>query len=89
MGSTMVNAALFGTSIKDEGDFVKQKEANPRMYQRGQNFEIQTQMDDVRKKFENTDQWMKAPDGTGTQLTEEQWLYAHTEAFKEKYGDWR
>ena len=51
-----------------------------------QQTEVQAQMQAVREKYEGTDQWMKAPDGTDTQLTEEQWLYAHTDAFKEKYG---
>ena len=44
-------------------------------------------MNAVKEQYYGTEQWMKAPDGTDTQLTEEQWLYAHTEAFREKYGD--
>lgn len=46
------------------------------------------QVDDVRAKFEGTDQWMKAPNGESTNLTEQQWLQVRTPAFKAWFGDW-
>jgi len=46
------------------------------------------QTDAIRKQYENTDQWMKAPDGTDTKLNENQWLQVRTPAFKEWFGDW-
>jgi len=49
---------------------------------------VENQKADVRKKYEGTDQWMKAPNGTDTKLTEEQWLTVRTPAFKEWFGDW-
>ena len=42
----------------------------------------------VKEKYWNTDEWMKAPDGTPTKLTERQWLIAHSDTFREWFGDW-
>ena len=42
---------------------------------------------EVRKKYEGTDQWMKAPNGKPTNLTERQWLHTQTESFKEWFGN--
>lgn len=46
------------------------------------------QMQDVRDQYEDTDQWMKAPNGSDTNLTEQQWLQVRTPAFKQWFGDW-
>ncbi|MCR5175946.1 MAG: hypothetical protein K6C05_03755, partial [Anaerovibrio sp.] len=46
------------------------------------------QMAEIRKQYEGTDQWMKAPNGKDTNLSEEQWLAVRTPAFKEWFGDW-
>ena len=46
------------------------------------------QMQDVRDQYENTDQWMTAPNGNPTNLTENQWVQTRTPAFKEWFGDW-
>lgn len=46
------------------------------------------QMQDVRDQYENTDEWMKAPNGKPTNLTENQWVQTRTPAFKEWFGDW-
>lgn len=42
----------------------------------------------VRASYENTDQWMKAPNGKPTKLNERQWLQVRTPAFKNWFGDW-
>lgn len=47
------------------------------------------QMQDVRAQYENTDQWMTAPNGKPTNLTENQWVQTRTPAFKEWFGDWQ
>ena len=44
--------------------------------------------DTVRKQYEGTAQWMKAPNGEATNLTEDQWLTVRTPAFKAWFGDW-
>ena len=46
------------------------------------------QIDAVRKQYEGTDQYMKAPNGKATNLTEKQWLQVRTPAFKVWFGDW-
>ena len=48
----------------------------------------QSQVDAIRKQYENTDQWMRSPNGSDTNLTEQQWLQVRTPAFKEWFGDW-
>lgn len=50
--------------------------------------EINRQKEEVRKKYEGTDRWMKAPNGEQTNLTEDQWITVRTEAFKNWFGDW-
>jgi len=48
----------------------------------------ETQLDAVRKRYEGTPQWMKAPNGKDTNLDERQWLQVRTPAFKKWFGDW-
>ncbi|MGP1471874.1 MAG: hypothetical protein ACTTJE_09905, partial [Schwartzia sp. (in: firmicutes)] len=50
--------------------------------------EIRTQKEAVRRKYEGTAMWMKAPNGQPTNLTEAQWLLVRTPAFKAWFGDW-
>ncbi|MBO7732245.1 MAG: hypothetical protein J6S67_06825, partial [Methanobrevibacter sp.] len=50
--------------------------------------EINTQEDYVRKQYEGTEQWMKAPNGQPTKLTEKQWLQVRTTNFKRWFGNW-
>ena len=49
---------------------------------------IENELQLVKEKYWNTDEWMKAPDGTPTKLTEHQWLIAHSETFKKWFGNW-
>ena len=49
---------------------------------------IENELQLVKEKYWNTDEWMKAPDGTPTKLTERQWLLAHSDTFREWFGDW-
>lgn len=49
---------------------------------------IENELQLVKEKYWNTDEWMKAPDGTLTKLTERQWLIAHSDTFREWFGDW-
>ena len=48
----------------------------------------QTEIDQVRQQYEGTSQWMKAPNGKPTNLTEQQWLQVRTPSFKAWFGDW-
>ncbi|QZM13685.1 hypothetical protein ABVS_3059 [Acinetobacter lwoffii] len=47
-----------------------------------------TSVENVRAQLQGTDQWMKAPNGRPTNLTEQQWLQVRTPEFKQWFGDW-
>ena len=49
---------------------------------------LEQQKAQVRAQYEGTDQWMKAPNGQDTALTEDQWVTVRTPAFKNWFGDW-
>lgn len=49
---------------------------------------IENELQLVKEKYQNTDEWMKAPDGTPTKMTERQWLITHSETFKKWFGNW-
>jgi len=42
----------------------------------------------VREKYLGTPEWLKAPNGKPTNLTERQWIQVRTPQFKEWFGDW-
>ena len=50
--------------------------------------EAARQKEEVRSRYANAPMWMKAPDGTPTKLTEDQWLMVRTPSFKRWFGDW-
>ncbi len=50
--------------------------------------EAQKQYDEVLTKYRGTPQWMKAPNGKPTKLTERQWVLVRTPNFKKWFGDW-
>lgn len=50
--------------------------------------ETQKQYDEVVAKYKGTEQWMKAPNGKPTNLTERQWVMVRTQNFKNWFGDW-
>ena len=52
------------------------------------NSEAIRQLEKVRRQYEGTDKWLKAPNGKDTNLTELQWLQVRTENFKNWFGDW-
>ena len=43
---------------------------------------------EIRKQYENTDKWLKAPNGAESNLSEKQWLQVRTTNFKKWFGDW-
>jgi hypothetical protein len=46
------------------------------------------QYDEVDKRYRGTPQWLKAPNGEPTKLTERQWIQVRTPNFKNWFGDW-
>ncbi len=43
---------------------------------------------EVERRYRGTAQWMKAPNGQPTDLTERQWVQVRTPRFKAWFGDW-
>lgn len=43
---------------------------------------------EVENRYKGTDEWMRAPDGTPTILTERQWVQVRTPSFLAWFGDW-
>ncbi|WP_180182731.1 PLxRFG domain-containing protein [Acinetobacter sp. YH01020] len=48
----------------------------------------QSSLDLIRQKYHGTNQWMTAPNGAKTHLSEQQWLQVRTPEFKKWFGDW-
>ena len=69
--------------LTNAGQETQEKEAAQRFAQA-----VETQKEAVRRQYEGTDMWMKAPNGQPTNLTEDQWLAVRTPAFKAWFGDW-
>ena len=94
----------FFNSISTDTDLVKARVDNEEFYQsawHGSPYdfrefllemigagEMAAEKEAVRKQYEGTAQWMKAPNGEATNLTEDQWLTVRTPAFKAWFGDW-
>ncbi|MBQ3826476.1 MAG: hypothetical protein II811_10120, partial [Spirochaetaceae bacterium] len=45
-------------------------------------------VDEVKAFYKGTAQWLKAPNGKDTKLTEKQWCQVRTKNFKNWFGDW-
>ena len=45
-------------------------------------------IEDVKKAYQGTDKWLKAPNGKDSKLDEKQWCQVRTENFKKWFGDW-
>jgi len=50
--------------------------------------EVQTQIEAVKRRFENTPSWLKAPNGEKSNLSERQWLLVRTRNFLRWFGNW-
>ena len=44
--------------------------------------------DEVVAKYKDTEQWLKAPNGSATNLSKRQWVQVRTPSFKKWFGDW-
>lgn len=69
--------------LTNAGQETQEKEAAQRFAQA-----VESQKEAVRRQYEGTETWMKAPNGQPTNLTEDQWLAVRTPAFKAWFGDW-
>jgi len=50
--------------------------------------QAQAEYDAVVAQYQGTEQWMRAPNGNQTNLTERQWVQVRTPSFKAWFGDW-
>ena len=50
--------------------------------------EAQNQIAEIRRQYQGTSLWMKAPNGKKSNLNELQWLLVRTPNFKRWFGDW-
>lgn len=66
--------------IEDQG--------NPSQNTLFQTAKEQKEAEAVRRQYEGTPQWMKAPNGKPTKLSEQQWVQVRTPSFKQWFGDW-
>ena len=46
------------------------------------------QLEALRKQYEGTAKWLKAPNGEKSNLSEKQWLQVRTPNFKHWFGNW-
>nr|MBL0731269.1 PLxRFG domain-containing protein [Desulfobacterales bacterium] len=49
--------------------------------------QLQKEFEETKAKFENTDKWMKAPNGEPSNLNEHLWVMTQTPRFKKWFGD--
>ena len=75
-------------SIPDETSLVKLRQDNDTFYQTTRVSIPQAEIDDVRSKYQNTELWLKAPNGKSSYLSERAWLQVRTPSFKNWFGDW-
>ena len=81
-------------ALKTEGDkrgvnaLHQAANAGGKMYAQSATDVPSAEKEAVRKQYEGTEQWMKAPNGKPTNLTEDQWGAVRTPAFKAWFGDW-
>ncbi len=50
--------------------------------------ELNRQFDEVVRQYKDTPQWMKAPNGEPTKLSEREWVLVRTPHFRDWFGDW-
>ena len=50
--------------------------------------DVKEQISAVRRQYEGTDQWLKAPNGKPSNLKEKQWLQVRTPNFRRWFGNW-
>ena len=81
-------------ALKTEGDkrganaLHQAANAGGKMYAQSARDVPSAEKEAVRKQYEGTEQWMKAPNGKPMNLTEDQWVAVRTPAFNAWFGDW-
>jgi hypothetical protein len=78
--AVMTKDMLAGQEVKTESF------KEPVLYSARDTAEIEYET--VKSQYANTPQWLKAPNGKPTNLTERQWIQTRTDSFKSWFGDW-
>jgi hypothetical protein len=85
--STLARAVLTEMALLGQLDVKSiQSISTPLLYSAREDAELEYKL--VEDQYKGTPQWMKAPDGSQTQLTQRQWVQVRTPQFKEWFGDW-
>jgi hypothetical protein len=85
--STLARAVLTEMALLGQLDVKSiQSIGTPLLYSAREDAELEYKL--VEDQYKGTPQWMKAPDGSQTQLTQRQWVQVRTPQFKEWFGDW-
>ncbi len=74
--------------VSREDQIVSYDDVSARSEEIIENEETNNQIEAVRQKYQNTEKWMKAPNGKPTNLSEKQWLQVRTPNFKRWFGNW-
>lgn len=49
---------------------------------------VDKQREEVRAKYDGTEEWLKAPNGKQSNLSEDLWVTVRTQLFKDWFGEW-
>jgi ADP-Ribosyltransferase in polyvalent proteins len=88
----MAQAAHFGLPqfslelVQTVASYAEQGEQRP--FSAADELEAQRQCAKIVAQYIGTDQWLKAPDGSDTKLSQAQWVLVRTPNFKRWFGDW-
>ena len=83
--ATLARAALTRMALSGEAaqaDSFKE----PILYSARETAEVEYQA--VQDRYKDTEQWLRAPDGSASKLTQRQWVQTRTPSFKSWFGDW-
>ena len=83
-GYILETVNIFGTKSKYNASLIPDP---PKFFQIDHS-NLDNELLKVKERYQNTDNWMKAPDGTKSKLTERQWLIAHSDSFKKWFENW-
>ena len=77
-----------GTFSREDNNIYKQEDENKHQDVKKEYKRLKSIVADAKKIYHNTIGEFKAPDGTNTLLTEDEWYIAHSTEFQEYFGPW-
>lgn len=87
MGENAKSGKAIGEYIQEKVSEIEAK-GSPNQESLFQTAKEKKEAEAVRRQYEGTPQWMQAPNGKPTKLSERQWIQTRTPSFKEWFGDW-